>query len=249
MNQLSEEELLHRAEDLNRRCAKQWLITNTGFLSPAERAFLERNIRPEPDTRMVFYGGYDGCERCAAFFLPADEEESSLKELVCAVRFHAFFGEPGHRDYLGALVASGISRDRLGDILITGRETVVFCLPGIYTHLLGIERIGRVSVKTEGISVSDVVPPERKTKEVCFTVMSMRLDAVAAGMFRLSRTACAKLIDEKEVSLNYTVCTKPDAAVKEGDTISVRGKGKGIVTEAGGSSRKGRVFVRAGIYL
>jgi RNA-binding protein YlmH len=244
-----EQELLRRAEDLNRRCARKWLITNTGFLSPAEQVLLENSIHPEPDTRMVFFGGFDGCERSAAFFLPADEDESSLTERICAVKYRAFFGEPGHRDYLGALLGSGISRDRLGDILISNDETVVFCLPGIYTHLLGIDRIGRVSVKAEGIPLDQVKPPERETKKICFSVMSLRLDAVAAGMFRLSRTACAKLINEKAVSLQYAVCMKPDAVVEEGDIISVRGRGKGIISEIGGTSRRGRIFVTAEIYL
>ena len=79
--------------------------------------------------------------------------------------------------------------------------------------------------------------------------MSMRLDAVTAGMFNLSRTACARQITEGNVSLNYSVCMKTDAAVEEGDVISLRGHGKGTVSGLGGSSRKGRQFVEAEILL
>lgn len=39
-------------------------------------------------------------------------------------------------------------------------------------------------------------------------------------------------------------CT-PDAAIRDGDVISVRGKGKGTVTDTGGRSRKDRIFVTA----
>ena len=39
-----------------------------------------------------------------------------------------------------------------------------------------------------------------------------------------------------------------DAAVKEGDVISLRGKGKGTVGAEGGMSRKGRIFVNDEIY-
>ena len=37
----------------------------------------------------------------------------------------------------------------------------------------------------------------------------------------------------------------PDAAVHDGDVLSVRGKGKGTVTGTGGRSRKDRIFVTA----
>ena len=170
-------------------------------------------------------------------------------ELIRAVHFRAYFGEPGHRDYLGALLASGIVRDRLGDILISGAETTVFCLPGICGHLLTVDRIGRVSVKAEEIPLDQVCVPKREYKKKSFSVMSMRLDAVAAGMFNLSRTACAKQILEGNVSLNYSVCMRTDAPVGEGDVISLRGRGKGTVSGLGGNSRKGRQFVEAEIFV
>jgi len=79
-------------------------------------------------------------------------------------------------------------------------------------------------------------------------VMSMRLDAVTAGMFSLSRTECAKQIALGNVSLNHVQCLKTDSGVKEGDIISLRGSGKGSITGTGGTSRKGRLFVYAEIY-
>ena len=246
---MEEQELLRRAEDLSRRCAKKWEMTETGFLTPAERLLLRNRFFPEDGVSMRFFGGYEDCERSVAFFLPEGEDEEQVRSALRAVHYRAYFGEPGHRDYLGALLASGISRDRIGDILIDGVDATVFCLPGILGHLLTIDRIGRISVKAEEIPLENVRPPKRDTKEIRFTVMSLRLDAVASGMFRLSRTACTRLIGEGLLSLNYSVCTKPDAPVREGDVLSLRGLGKGTVSELGGSSRKGRIFVTAEIYV
>lgn len=246
---MEEQNLLRRAEDLSRRCARKWEMTETGFLTPAERLMLEKHFLPDDGVRMLFFGGYEDCERSVAFFLPEGDAPESMASSIRAVHFRAFFGEPGHRDYLGALLASGVSRDRIGDILIDGADATVFCLPGILAHLLTVDRIGRVSVRAEELPLDKVRPPKRETKELHFTVMSMRLDAVAAGMFRLSRTACARLIGEGLLSLNYSVCTKPDTPVQEGDVLSLRGHGKGVVSEAGGSSRKGRIFVTAEMYI
>ena len=103
-------------------------------------------------------------------------------------------------------------------------------------------------MKTAEIALENVPVPERKVKEVSFTVQSPRLDAVLSGLFHLSRSACARQIGAGSVSLNYTECLKPDAPVKEGDVLSLRGAGKGSVREIGGSSRKGRVFVTAELY-
>ncbi|MBR5015243.1 MAG: hypothetical protein IKX52_00275 [Clostridia bacterium] len=245
---MEEQDLLRRADDLSRRCAKKWEITETGFLTPAERLLLETRFRPDGSVSMLFFGGYEDCERSVAFFLPEGEEPEQIHSALRVVHYRAYFREPGHRDYLGALLASGVSRDRIGDILIDGADAAVFCLPGILGHLLTIERIGRVSVKAEELPLSVVRPPKRETKEVRFTVMSPRVDAVASGMFHLSRTACVRLIEEGLLSLNYSVCTKTYAPVREGDIISLRGHGKGVVSELGGSSRKGRLFVIAEIY-
>jgi RNA-binding protein YlmH len=78
--------------------------------------------------------------------------------------------------------------------------------------------------------------------------MSPRLDAVAAGLFHLSRMETARQIALGLLSLNYSECLKPDAPVREGDVLSLRGAGKGRVREIGGSSRKGRLFVTAELY-
>ncbi|MBQ9664197.1 MAG: hypothetical protein IJV40_13700 [Oscillospiraceae bacterium] len=251
---MEDTELLKRAEDLCRRCAKTWDMTNTAFLTPAERLLLRKQLRRDDRVRMLFYGGYDDCERSVAFFLPeegteeGEEVPDSVRHAIRAVCFKAYFGEPGHRDYLGALLASGIARDRLGDILISGTEATVFCLPGILQHLLTVDRIGRVSVKAEELPLDAVTVPKRERKEKSISVMSMRLDAVAAGIFNLSRTSCAKLIAEGNLSFNYSVCMKADTPVHEGDVISLRGHGKAVVGGLGGSSRKGRQFVTVEIY-
>jgi len=78
--------------------------------------------------------------------------------------------------------------------------------------------------------------------------MSPRLDAVCAGMFRLSRGEAARQIAAGAVHLNYAECLKPDAPVSEGDVLSLRGAGKGRLLEIGGSSRKGRLFLTTEIY-
>jgi len=172
-----------------------------------------------------------------------------LSITLSAGDIYGFIGHNGAGKTTTLKCIAGILDFKDGDILIDGDETTVFCLPGICGHLLTVERIGRVSVKAEEIPLDQVRVPKREYRKKSFSVMSMRLDAVAAGMFNLSRTACAKEISEGNVSLNYRVCMKTDAAVEEGDVISLRGHGKGTVSGLGGNSRKGRQFVEAEILI
>ena len=109
--------------------------------------------------------------------------------------------------------------------------------------------MGRCGVTVAPCALEDVPPPVRRVKALSFTVKSLRLDAVAASLFGLSRTAAAEQIRMGLVSLNYDLCDRTDAPVEPGDVISLRGRGKGQVKALGGRSKKDRLFVEAEVYL
>ncbi len=222
-------DLLRRAEDLQRRCEKNGVLTATNFLTPAERFRLERWAKTQPGCRLVFSGGHPDCERTVGFFLPdyLDAEWLPLDEQIRAFELTAPFGSPGHRDYLGALLGMGIGRERLGDIWVKDNTATVFCLPGVEKHLLSIDKVGHDTVRARPLILSEIPKPERKVKQKSFSVQSLRLDAVAGGLFDLSRTEAARQVAAGNVSLNYEICDRSDAPVREGDILSLRGKGKG----------------------
>ncbi|MBP5170267.1 MAG: hypothetical protein ILP14_13870 [Oscillospiraceae bacterium] len=245
-------ELSRRLLDLALRCEKNSCVTNSSFLTPAECLDAEKIRLPSDDVKLFLSGGHPECERKIAFFLPffLSREDLDIQEAIKPVRIRSFFGKPGHRDYLGAILGLGIERNRIGDVLISNDTAVVFCMASVVPLLLReLSKVGRCSVKTEQISLSDISFPERKTRTRDFTVKSLRLDAVAGNMFGVSRSTAAELIRLGAVSLNYTVCEEPDAQIKANDIISVHGKGKGKITDIGGRSKKDRLFVEAEIYL
>lgn len=242
------EELIKRGEDLRERCERSCSVTNTAFLTPAEQYALSAWARRAADCRMVLRGGVEGAERCAAFFLPfyVEEDDFDCGEYIRCIKVTAGFGSPGHRDYMGAVLGLGIKREWLGDIMVEGSTAHIFCMNTVADHLLAsLDKVGRYGVKTKEIPLSEAPAPKFEVKEVTFSVMSLRLDAVAAGMFNLSRTSAAAMIAAGEVSLNYSECLRPDAQVQPGDIVSVRGCGKATLDSVGGQSRKGRTFVTA----
>ena len=242
-------ELIKRARDLAERCERSGVVCATGFLSPAEQYEIQTRLGYIP-CGLVFHGGGETCERAAAFFLPDYMTEGMLdvSEYICAMKLKAYFGQPGHRDYMGALLGMGIGREWLGDIQVEGDTAYVFCMKSVLRHLLSIEKAGRYTVKACQVALEEVPARKVETESLSFSVMSPRLDAVAAGLFHLSRTEAAKQIAAGNVSLNYGQCLKADCIVKEGDILSLKGKGKGSISGMGGTSRKGRLFVYGEIY-
>ena len=250
---MAQSELIKRALDLMARCERTSSVTCSGFLTPAEIYEISNcsALTQSADAQLYLTGGRDDCERQVMFFLPfyIQIEDFDPGEYITAVMAKSFFGEPGHRDYLGAVLGLGISRDRVGDIILNGDTAYIFCSVSVADAILNdLEKVGRYTVRLSRIPLSDVPSPERSTKRRSFTVKSLRLDAVAGDMFGISRTAAAELIRLGAVSLNYSVCQKTDAEIKEGDIISLRGHGKGCITEVGGRSKKDRLFVEADIF-
>ena len=60
--------------------------------------------------------------------------------------------------------------------------------------------------------------------------------------------ACAKCGACGHMDQQGSIRLKADCAVKEGDILSLKGKGKGSISGMGGTSRKGRLFVYGEIY-
>ena len=103
--------------------------------------------------------------------------------------------------------------------------------------------------KVSEIELSDLSVPALKVKEIRDTVSTLRLDAVAASGFSMSRGKAQELISSGRVQLNYRETLKSDAPVAQGDVISARGLGKFEVAEVGGLSKKGRTALLLRRYL
>lgn len=97
--------------------------------------------------------------------------------------------------------------------------------------------------------LAELQPPEQKTKTIRDTVATLRLDAVAAAGFSLSRSKMSALIASKKLTLNGRECDKPDLIVEEGAVLSCRGLGKCVLREVTGTSKKGRIMIVVERYL
>ena len=226
--------------------------THTDFLSPAEqRGALDLLHAAAVHDGYALVGGYERAERRMLCFLPPWQDEPDASEHMTALRVGWHETERlTHRDLLGSLMALGVVRGKLGDILAAEQTADVIVSRDVADYLLQEwKSAGRAKLRVARIEPDELAVPEQKVKELRDTVATLRLDAVTAVGFSMSRAKAAELIASGRVQRNYRETTKPDAAVAEGDVISARGLGKFELSEVGGLSKKGRTAICVRRYL
>lgn len=258
---MTESELLtaHLSDKLA-LCRKNDMLVFSRFLDFTERSEAARFCASRKASS-VFYGGYDDAERTLCVFLPdffsADMFPSYFYENpddcpVCAVRCECAAGSPplSHRDYLGSLLALGIKRTSVGDILVSDRSADIFVLPPLVPLILqDYSRAGRVPVKVSQISPRDIVLPEARVEHLRDTVASPRLDAVISAVFSLSRSKAEEAVLGGIVFVNDVRIIKPDLKISDGDKLVLRGSGKVKITSSGELSKKVRTVILFDKYL
>ena len=252
MAQTKEDEiLLARVYERITSAAARNIPAATAFLSKREQMLAAELLRGQD---FVFFGGPAMAEREVCCYVPEYLDESWLtgdEGPIAAVRAVYFAGDTlTHRDFLGALMGCGIKRETIGDIYVAEGRCDFLVTRDILPYVLqNLTDAGRTRLHLEQIPLSALEAPEQKTKQIRGTVSSLRLDGVVAEGFALSRSRAAEVITAGKTELNYTLCTKPDRLVAEGDVISVRGLGKMRLEAVGGNTKKGRISIEICRYI
>lgn len=212
-----------------------------GFLSESEAARVKAAIK-NTDCNFEFFGGYDGAERTMLCCFPENAGAPVYPIKPVTFRFRSC-DKLAHRDFLGALTALKISREKIGDILIESGRAVVFLHKDIADFvIMNIGKIGKVGVKIED-GFENPLPQMKKPVNVRATVSSLRLDCVLCELAKISRNEAIDLINSGYVILNSLPASKPTVKIKGGDSISVRKKGKFKIISDEGLSKKGKTII------
>ena len=256
---MTKEETLfrRRLEDLIERSDRIGYPVYSDFLDGGQRLIAQTCVLP-PQLRMMFIGGYQDAERVVAAFYPAffnyeiqngvpDETmDHPVRALAIRLKGAKFVHErPGHRDYLGALMGLGIKRETLGDILVHEEGAVLIALesivPFIQENLLSV---CSADVTVEPIPLEEVGKFTPDGQEKIIDVSSARLDAVISKTFSCGRTEALQWVRGGRVHLNWKEVQANDKAIKPGDLISVRGKGRIRILDTVGTTRSGRLKLK-----
>jgi len=242
--------LLARVLDKLELAQNRGIPAHTPFLSPGEAASVTDLLNAWGRPRSFFWGGFSGAERCVCAFLPDWQEEEDFTAdpdgpLTAVEGTFPPNAAPTHRDILGALMGLGLTREKLGDILLPeeGRCQVVVLREAAPILLSQWESAGRWKLSLREIPLAALSPKPPQVKTIRDTVATPRLDAVLAAGFSLSRSKASALISAGKVAVNHRECLKGDKTVEEGDVLTCRGLGKCLVKEVPGQSKKGRTML------
>lgn len=212
-----------------------------GFLTMDEAATADSLLRSQ-GAEYSFFGGYEGAERTVLCCtqggytptFPVDAFTLSFRpsDTLC------------HRDFLGALMSLGITRESVGDILVEKGRAVIFIYHDVARYVKEqLHTVGRVGVKVSEGFVSPL-PQLSKKQECSDTVASNRLDCVVSALVSCSRATAVTLITDGDVAVNSTGCKKATKTIESGDRITVRHKGRFEIISLDERSKKGRIILK-----
>ena len=235
-----------RVDDLKKISQKSNSPKFIGFLNAEETAVaIKQFSRGE---KYSLCGGYDSAERVMIGVLPDWCDETVFP--ITAVTFtYRECDSLSHRDFLGALMALGITRESIGDILIEKGRAVAFVASDVSKFILTqLEKVGNVGVALT-IGCSEPLPQSSQKQAFSVTVASVRLDCVVAAICNISRSQAIEKIANGFVSINSVCVTKSTASVKAGDKITIRQRGKFQINACNEFSKKGRIILKYDKYI
>ena len=238
-------------------CKKRNKLQHTDFLDERQVHILEKAIHRMGIQNYIVYGGFEEAERQIILFYPENWNQEIIKNnydsVMQVIRItlpNDLKGTYNHRDYLGGLMKLGLKREKIGDIIVweEGADILVLneIIPFLEQHLITLTRFQKAQIKV--VSMLELHPVNLKKQEIEIIVSSMRLDNIVSELSKTSRTKAEEIIKQERVILNYETITKDSKLVKTGDKLTIRGKGKFVVKEQIGNTKKGRFILKIAKY-
>ena len=247
---MNDKMFLSHIDDLAEAAGKSG-VSHSKFLTLAELEQVRQRYNKRKDVTLLTDGGTENAERSIAIFINPDWGKYVRESVISALELaHRPQDTLSHRDVLGAALALGIERDVLGDILIEPSRAILICLSRTVSFIIeNLKTAGKVGLTVSQIPLDSLPKLPENYERVSGTVASLRLDAVMAFAFRLSRESAQEKIIAGQVQLAHQICLQPTKTVSLNSVISLRGSGRLRLIEIGGLSQKGRQRIVIGRYV
>ena len=241
-----QEQLALRLHQAAERADKLSRPITARFLTGAERSLAIHAAR-EAGVSVAFDGGWPEAERVQPCFYPADEEPL-FTGVWMEARWNAKFASVDHRALLGSLMALGMDRAFLGDIIAQEDRAYLYVLPEMAARLpMEWNQAGRATLTVTGLDAPPAIEPP-KGSLLKDTVASLRLDSVLASGMKLSRARAAEIIRQGSVMVDHLPEERVDRLLAAGQLLSIRGFGRVRLVEVGSPTRKDRLPVTLEVF-
>lgn len=231
-------DIARRVIDICDIVSKNKSIECTDFYNPFEVKELVSLINTYDTISFSLIGNEDS-ESKAILIYPDYMDEPEASEYISLVKIDKKDYEIAHKDVLGSILSLGIRREKLGDIIINDDAIYFYIKNEILDYvLLNLEKIKNYGVALEVIDLNTEISREVEYEEKLITCASLRLDLVLANVYNLSRSDAKSAVEAGLVKLNYKVTYKISEVLNVGDLVSLRRRGRFIIGDYLGLSKK-----------
>lgn len=190
------------------------------------------------------YGVFNEAERKMLAFAPEEEELFYPLQLI-KIKANTKFINLEHRDFLGSIMALGIKREKLGDLILKDDCCYLpVALDLVDFIMYNLKHIGKSPCKISLLDVTDDEIPQYSFEEKLIITSSLRLDAIVCGLCNMSRGKSIQYIEMGNILVDYAVVDKKDYRVKTDSIITVRGYGKYKIGNIIGYTQKDRIKIQ-----
>lgn len=196
-----------------------------------------KSFHPEAE----FFGGYKNAEMKRAISYDGDYNITVFK-----LTYDKRYKDINHRNILGSVLALGIEKENIGDIIVQD-ETYLVVASEIKDYIEMNLKVNNLEVQLAEVQIEDMEFYPDLTEKKVFT-QSLRLDNIVSNVYNMSRNESKLLIQKGFVRINHRLITNPSYELKEQDLVSVRKKGRFVILEYIGTSRKDKNILNIGIY-
>ncbi|GIM27974.1 hypothetical protein CPJCM30710_06400 [Clostridium polyendosporum] len=185
------------------------------------------------------FGGFNESERRIICFNYCEYYEWPFK--MFKISYNSKFGLLKHKDFLGAILALGVKREKIGDLVVYNDS----CFLAVHEDISDYVQCNLNSVGKYPCSITNIINlselPEPRFEEVIVLVPSLRIDALVSSICNLSRNEGVNMVSGGKVLINYLTVIDKSFEVKLKSKVTVRGYGKFIVDEQLGKSKSGKL--------
>lgn len=211
------------------------------FYNLEQQDIIKRCFKKNEDINVYFYGGYLNSEYKRVII--SLNQPNNKDFMISTMQINTFEDVTlGHREILGSILALGLKREVIGDIINYNNQSYFFTTskmaPFIKENLV---KIGNKNVKIEEY-FADVTYEVKYAEQTVF-IASMRLDNILANAYNLGRKKAQDLILDGLVKINHEVIVNPSKIVKVNSLLSTRGKGRILIGDILGKTKSGNLIL------
>jgi len=236
--------------EYTKTCISGYTAKHSNFLDPRQQKIAHDILDMNKNICYGFFGGIEQSERAVCIIYDENYEitEEDIPISILSITWSKSSKKLTHRDFLGSILGCGIKREKVGDIILDDERAYVACMSDISKYLLyNINKVGNVSVSVS--ETNEAHKKEENVKIISSTVASLRLDSLIATGYGVSRAKAVEIVKSGKVKVNWEDTDSSSKEMKKEDVISVRGKGRIVLEEVTGATKKDRVKILIKKYL